>query len=149
MPNRRTFLASLSSGIVLAGCGGATHGAAAPGEKHEGEEEVTPAEDLMREQGVLRRVMYLYDEAALRVDRGVDVPLDALSGGAAIIRRVIEDYHEKLEENFLFPRFEKAGKLADLTATLRKQHVAGRTLTEQITALSSAKLADADRAKLT
>lgn len=148
MSSRRSFLASLSSGIVLAGCGGATRGAARPAEKHEPEEEVTPAEDLMREHGVLRRVMYLYDEAALRLDRGVEVPLDALGGGAAIIRRVIEDYHEKLEENFLFPRFEQAGKHADLTATLRKQHASGRTLTEQITALASAKLADADRAKL-
>jgi hemerythrin-like domain-containing protein len=61
---------------------------------------------------------------------------------------VIEDYHEKLEENFLFPRFEKAGKLADLTAVLRKQHQAGRTLTDQIVALAKAPLADADRAKL-
>jgi hemerythrin-like domain-containing protein len=148
MPSRRTFLASLSSGIVLAGCAGSTHGAATPRDKPEEDDEVTPAEDLMREHGVLRRVMYLYDEAALRFDRGSDVPLDALAGGAAIIRRVIEDYHEKLEENVLFPRFEKAGKLADLTATLRNQHVAGRALTEQITALASAKLADADRAKL-
>ena len=45
---------------------------------------------------------------------------------------MIEDYHEKLEENFLFPRFEKAGKLADLTAMLRRQHQAGRDLTAQI-----------------
>lgn len=149
MTHRRTFLASLSSGIVLVGCAGSSRGAAKPEPtEHESDEEVTPAEDLMREHGVLRRVMYLYDEAAQRLERSADVPLDALAGGAAIIRRVIEDYHEKLEEDFLFPRFEKAGTLADLTATLRKQHAAGRTLTEQITTLSAAKLADADRAKL-
>jgi hemerythrin-like domain-containing protein len=147
MSNRRTFLASLSSGIVLAGCSGASRSAASP-HGGEPEEEVTPAEDLMREHGVLRRVMYLYDEAAQRLERSADVPLDALAGGAAMIRRVIEDYHERLEEDLLFPRFEKAGTLAELTATLRKQHAVGRTLTEQITALSSRTLADADRTKL-
>ncbi len=151
MSNRRVFLASLSSGIVLAGCAGSSRSAARPkddDDHDDEEEEVTPAEDLMREHGVLRRVMYLYDEAAQRFERAAEVPLDALAAGAAIIRRVIEDYHEKLEEDFLFPRFEKAGTLADLTATLRKQHAAGRALTEQITTLSSRALADADRAKL-
>lgn len=90
----------------------------------------------MREHGVLRRVMYLYDEAAMRIETGRDVPLDAVAGGAGIIRRVIEDYHEKSEENFVFPRFEKAGKLADLTAVLRRQHEVGRALTDQILALA-------------
>ncbi|HEX3759583.1 MAG TPA: hemerythrin domain-containing protein [Kofleriaceae bacterium] len=117
------------------------------GDKDEADE-VTPAEDLMREHGVLRRVMYLYDDAADRLTGRRDLPLDALGACAGIVRRVIEDYHEKLEEDFLFPRFEKAGKLADLTAVLRRQHVAGRTLTAQITQLTRAPLADADRARL-
>jgi hemerythrin-like domain-containing protein len=126
------------------------------------DEEVTPAEDLMREHGVLRRVMYLYDDAADRLlgcpavasapgaprHAARDVPLDALAACAGIVRHVIEDYHEKLEEDFLFPRFESAGKLADLTAILRRQHLAGRALTELITQLAHARLADADRARL-
>jgi hemerythrin-like domain-containing protein len=118
------------------------------GGDQDGDDEVTPAEDLMREHGVLRRVMYLYDDAADRLGGRRDVPLDALAACAGIVRRVIEDYHEKLEEDFLFPRFEKAGKLADLTAILRRQHVAGRALTAQITQLAKATLADADRARL-
>jgi hemerythrin-like domain-containing protein len=135
------------SGALLVGCAGSTHGAE-HAKSEEGDEEVTPAEDLMREHGVLRRVMYLYDEASMRLDSQREVPLDALAAGAGIIRHVIEDYHEKLEENFLFPRFEKAGKLADLTAILRKQHQVGRTLTDQIVVLAKAPLADADRPKL-
>lgn len=102
----------------------------------------------MREHGVLRRVMYLYDEAAQRFEVQRDVPLDALAAGAGIIRHVIEDYHEKLEENFLFPRYEKAGKLAELTAVLRTQHQVGRTLTEQITTLAKRPLGESDRTKL-
>lgn len=144
---RRTFLTAASSGALLVGCAGSSHGAE-HAKSGEAEDEVTPAEDLMREHGVLRRVMYLYDEAAVRLDGKSEVPLDALVGCAGIVRRVIEDYHEKLEENFLFPRFEKAGKLTDLTAILRQQHQVGRTLTDQIVALAKAPLADADRAKL-
>ena len=33
--------------------------------------------------------------------------------------------HEKLEENFLFPRFRKANKLVDLVDVLLQQHQAG------------------------
>jgi hemerythrin-like domain-containing protein len=144
--DRRQFLTTTMAGAVVIGCGGATHGAEHP--DGSGEDDVTPLEDLMREHGVLRRVMYLYDEGARRLDAPGDVPLDALAGCAAMIRRVIEDYHEKLEENFLFPRYEKAGKLADLTAVLRAQHKVGRSVTEEITKLATGTLADADRARL-
>src|SRR4051794_17711118 len=173
--DRRTFVSSLvvgasGAGIALVGCSRsasnpgtgptAPSGAAAGGndrdpdpdkdrdKKAKDDDEVTPAEDLMREHGVLRRVMYLYDDAADRIATRRDVPLDALAACAGIVRKVIEDYHEKLEEDFLFPRFESAGKLADLTAVLRRQHVAGRVLTGQITQLARASLADADRARL-
>lgn len=144
---RRKFLSAAGSGVLLVGCAGSSRGAEQP-KPADGADEVTPAEDLMREHGVLRRVMYMYDEASMRLESQREVPLDALASCAGIIRHVIEDYHEKLEENFLFPRFEKAGKLADLTAILRQQHQVGRTLTDQILALAKAPLADADRAKL-
>jgi hemerythrin-like domain-containing protein len=144
---RRRFLAATGSGALLVGCAGSSRGAEQP-RAAGGDEEVTPAEDLMREHGVLRRVMYLYDEASLRLESQREVPLDALASGAGIIRHVIEDYHEKLEENFLFPRFEQAGKLTELTAVLRQQHQVGRALTDQILALAKAPLADADRTKL-
>ena len=151
-PSRRSFLTTAGAGAVRVGCahGGRSEPQHADADHDAGDadDEVTPAEDLMREHGVLRRVMYLYDEAALRLDARGDVPLDALARGAAIVRRVIEDYHEKLEEDFLFPRFEKAGKQVELVATLRKQHVAGRALTAEITGRAGGKLADADRAAL-
>jgi hemerythrin-like domain-containing protein len=118
------------------------------GAKSEEGEEVTPAEDLMREHGVLRRVMYIYDEAIARLDGQRDVPLDALAAGAGIIRRVIEDYHEKIEEQMLFPRFEKAGKLADLTAILRRQHQTGRLITDHVMTLAKSPLPDTNRKEL-
>jgi hemerythrin-like domain-containing protein len=104
-------------------------------EKESGEEaEVTPAEDLMREHGVLRRVLLIYDEAQLRLSAGREFPPDALAAAAGIVKQFIEEYHEKLEEDHLFPRFEKAGKLADLTKILREQHAAGRRITAAVLA---------------
>ena len=41
-----------------------------------------------------------------------------------------EDYHEKLEEEFLFPRFHRSNTLVDLVDVLRAQHEAARRLTD-------------------
>ena len=100
-----------------------------PGEEEEKEEKVSPAEDLMREHGVLKRVLLVYAEAVRRMDAGQDPPPDAILDGANVIRDFIEDYHEKLEEDFLFPRFRQADTLVDLVDVLYQQHQAGRKLT--------------------
>ena len=84
----------------------------------------------MREHGVLRRILLVYTESARRLDAGEDVPPEAFTSSAGIIRSFIEDYHEKLEEDFLFPRFRRAKRLADLVDVLHEQHRAGRRLTE-------------------
>ena len=51
----------------------------------------------MREHGVLKRVLLVYEEAIRRIDAKQDVPPEAVRNGD-IIRTFIEDYHEKLEE---------------------------------------------------
>jgi hemerythrin-like domain-containing protein len=122
--------------LLAAGLGLAAGPALAAGKKSAKDQEVSPGEDLMREHGVLNRVLLLYDEAGRRLQRGEDARLDVLAAAAAFIRRFIEGYHEKLEETQLFPRFEKAGKLADLVAVLRQQHAAGRSITAGILKLA-------------
>jgi len=100
--------------------------------KEEGEEEVTPSEDLMREHGVLNRILLIYDTCKLHLVNNEQFDLAVLNSSAQIIRTFIEDYHEKLEEDYLFPRFEKANQLTDLVQVLRSQHKSGRILTDQI-----------------
>jgi hemerythrin-like domain-containing protein len=95
-------------------------------------EEISPAEDLMREHGVLSRILLIYNEIIVRLNSGKEFPFEVLANSAGLIRRFIEDYHEKLEENYLFPRFEKAGKLNDLVRVLLQQHQVGRRLTDHI-----------------
>jgi hemerythrin-like domain-containing protein len=96
----------------------------------EEEEEISPGEDLMREHGVLKRILLIYGEVIRRLDAAEDFPPEALKNSAGIIRNFIEDYHEKLEEDFIFPRFRKAGRLVELVDTLTRQHAGGRRLTE-------------------
>lgn len=105
-------------------------------------EEVTPVEDLMREHGILRRVMLIYEKEAASLETGKAPDYETIAKSAAMIRDFIENYHEKLEEEYIFPIFEKQGKLADLTKTLRRQHEAGRKLTQAILRLSKEGLAD-------
>jgi hemerythrin-like domain-containing protein len=91
----------------------------------------------MREHGLLNRVLLVYDETVRRLEGKQDMPPEALASAAGIIRHFIEDYHEKLEEDQLFPRFDKAHKLTELLKTLREQHQVGRRLTAQIEHLST------------
>jgi hemerythrin-like domain-containing protein len=103
--------------------------------KEEQEENVSTNEDLMREHGVLNRILLIYDEANRRIqsnNKSAKFDPGLISKSAGLIKKFIEDYHEKLEENYLFPRFEKAGKLVDLVKTLRTQHQAGRNVTDKI-----------------
>lgn len=100
--------------------------------------DVTPTEDLMREHGILRRVLLIYEEVIKRIDSNAELPVQELAVAANIIRAFIEDYHEKLEESYIFPLFEQQGKELELVAALRQQHTEGRALTAGILALATA-----------
>jgi hemerythrin-like domain-containing protein len=107
--------------------------------KEKGEEdEISPAEDLMREHGVLNRIMLIYDNCRAKLINKEELQIEALRNSAGLIRSFIEDYHEKLEEKYLFPRFVNANKLVDLVQVLYVQHHAGRILTDQILNLGNA-----------
>jgi len=101
-----------------------------PAAKGKTAEEVSPGEDLMREHGLLKRILLIYGEAIHRLKTKKDLPPKAITDSAGLIRAFVEDYHEKLEEEHLFPRFRKAGKLVDLVEVLEAQHKAGRKLTD-------------------
>jgi len=150
---RRRFLKAIASGatLVLAGCATASGAGRRPGRSDEKDEEkVSPGEDLMREHGVLQRILLIYEESARRLEGTAAAPLEALLESAGIVRRFVEDYHERLEEQFLFPRLEAAERETELVRTLRAQHARGRELTGYITRVVAAGSAagPADRATL-
>jgi hemerythrin-like domain-containing protein len=67
-----------------------------------------------------------------------------------IVKSFVEDYHERLEEDFLFPRFERGNVNKELVILLRVQHGVGRRVTAEIHSLASGPrlTAPADRREL-
>lgn len=136
---RRTFL-KVAAGLALAGC--ATSGGARGGhesmDNEKDEAEVTPGEDLMQEHGVIERILLIYEESARRIDGGEDLDLSVITSAAGIIRTFVEDYHEKNEEQFVFPRLQAANRETELVAILLRQHQRGREVTDHIVRLAGA-----------
>jgi hemerythrin-like domain-containing protein len=98
----------------------------------EKEPAVTPPEDLMREHGVLDRLLLVYEAGLKKFDANETFDPAIITGAAQIVRDFIENYHEGSEEQAVFPRFKKAGKMVSLVDTLLAQHKAGRRVTERI-----------------
>jgi hemerythrin-like domain-containing protein len=130
--DRRTALISIAgaaaAGLTLASC--------AKGKKESGGEgEVTANEDLMREHGILRRVLIVYREIAPKlVANAATIDAAALADAAQLFQAFGERYHEQLlEEQHIFPIVRKAGgEAASLVDTLLAQHARGREITSYI-----------------
>jgi hemerythrin-like domain-containing protein len=139
------------AGALLVGCRGA--GSSARNEESKKEEAppdntdeqgsatVTPTEDLMREHGVLRRALLVYEESAskLRGNWSAIAP-DNLEKTAQLFRSFGEDYHEKrLEEAYIFPALKKTAGPAEVYAdVLMAQHARGREITDYVLSVTAA-----------
>jgi hemerythrin-like domain-containing protein len=136
MQNRRHVLRMAFSALSLTVAEGAlitvSKSAHAKSPREDEEAEVTPGEDLMQEHGVLERILLVYDEAIRRIEHDESFDVSVVAGAAAIVRRFVENYHEKLEEQFVFPRLQAANREVDLVAALLRQHERGRHVTDEI-----------------
>jgi hemerythrin-like domain-containing protein len=147
---RRQLLTTLSfagAGALLIGCrttpsntGTATNDEGrqpAPGEAVP--IEVTATEDLMREHGILRRALLVYQELAVRLRQDpAALPSSALEKTAQLFRVFGEDYHEKrLEETYIIPIVKKVQSGAAAYAdVLLAQHARGREITDYLLLVS-------------
>jgi hemerythrin-like domain-containing protein len=111
-------------------------------------EAVSPVEDLAREHGVLQRLFLVYEAIAHRVEGGDALPEEVLASAAGLVRHFIEEYHEEMEETFVFPRFEALDPYREVVTVLHAQHDAGRLLTDDILSLASPHALDTAAAKM-
>jgi len=134
--DRRAALASLAgvtiAAFAITGCNKASD---QHDQKAGDEGDVTANEDLMREHGVLRRILIIYREVSPKLvanPAGVDAA--ALASAAKLFQAFGERYHEQLlEEQHIFPLVRKAGgDAAGLVDTLLTQHARGREITAYI-----------------
>jgi hemerythrin-like domain-containing protein len=107
---------------------------------------IPATEDLMREHGVLERVLLVYEATARRLEQGEDLESGIFTQSGEIMRDFVHGYHERLEEEHLFPLFKKAGRLVELVTVLEVQHEAGRKLTDKLLA-AAPKIANSDDRK--
>jgi hemerythrin-like domain-containing protein len=134
-------LSSLSAGVILLGCnrGEKSQPTKTDGETKQEEPEVTATEDLMREHGVLRRALLVYQETASKLANASTIQSEALQKTAQLFRAFGEEYHEKkLEEAYIFPAVKKAGgAAAAYVDILIAQHQRGREITDFILATTA------------
>ncbi|HEY1914656.1 MAG TPA: hemerythrin domain-containing protein [Streptosporangiaceae bacterium] len=93
-----------------------------------------PNEDLMREHGLLVRILLIYRHVDEVFQSSGQLPATELHDAALIIHDYIEAFHEALEEAYVFPRLLRAGQLTSTVDTLLVQHGRGREQTQLILA---------------
>ena len=109
---------------------------AAPSKTKATEGGVTATEHLMRDSGVLLRILAIYDAGGRRLGSGEDIEPTIFTHAAETMRDFVHGYHEKQEEEQIFPRFRKAGRMVELVDVMLTQHAAGRKLTDRILELA-------------
>jgi|SRR5579871_3138243 len=100
------------------------------------EKAITPVEDLMQEHGLLNRVLLIYEEFIRRLLANIQIDPILVTQSATIIRKFVEDYHEKNEEKYVFPVVQKCPQFKQLIKTLLDQHQIGRIYTDKILQIS-------------
>ncbi|TMJ32154.1 MAG: hemerythrin domain-containing protein [Alphaproteobacteria bacterium] len=109
---------------------------------------VTATEDLMREHGIVARLMLIYGAGVRRLGQGEDIDPAIFAQAGEIMRDFVHDYHEKNEEEQVFPRFKTAGRMVELITILQAQHGACRKLTERVLELAPKSAVKAEREQL-
>ncbi|MGA9139330.1 MAG: hemerythrin domain-containing protein [Methanocella sp.] len=97
----------------------------------------TPIENLMKEHGVLLRILGIYDRVTGDAESGKELNAGAIYRTAEISRDYIGKHHDACEERYIFPQFRKSHYIMDIITELHDQHVAAVKITKQILALAS------------
>ncbi len=119
--SRRSFiaLAGATGAGVLAGC--------SKSGQSEGDAE-TAIEIMARQHGVLCRAVAVLEEIRGGMDARMDLPPETIGGTVEIVRLFIVGHHQQMEEKFIYPVFDAAGKMSALVGVLREQHAAASQL---------------------
>jgi hemerythrin-like domain-containing protein len=141
MSRRRGLLLAATGLAGLAVGAGATEAgnlASAPSQVMAPVAQIPSSEALMREHGVLKRLLLVYREATTQLQAGHGVPADALHQAADVMHTFIHGFHEGMEEGYVFPPLRRVGKQVDTVNTLLVQHGRGRQITQRVLAATAA-----------
>jgi len=88
--NRRHFLREASGAAVLLAAPAFAQQKPKP---ESPDEEISPAEDLMREHGLLNRILLIYDFHLRKLAAKETFDGSVLASAADIVRHFVEEYH--------------------------------------------------------
>lgn len=96
---------------------------------------ISAIEELSREHGLLARIFNIYQKIIVYIDSNKPFAPAALYRSAKIVKEYFENYHENLEEDYIFPRFAaQASDLGNMVRILAGHHQRGRELTNDLLA---------------
>jgi len=133
---RRRWLIATTGALLLATPALAQHRRQATPKTKATEGGITATERLMRDSGVLLRILSIYEAGGRRLGGGEDIAPVIFTQAAETMRDFVHGYHEKQEDEQVFPRFKKAGRMVELVDVLMAQHASGQKLTARILELA-------------
>jgi len=105
-------------------------------EPKESAAQVSPTEDLMREHGILLRILLIYKNIIFRLQSnfldGDSLVYSRAFEATDIIKRFIEEYHQTLEEDYVFPVISSVNQHTRLVQDLLDQHQAAKRNTNEL-----------------
>jgi len=93
--------------------------------------EPSPTEDLMREHGLLNRILLIYEHYIIKITTHKAVDYAPLQEACLIVRKFIEDYHEPMEEKHIFAPLLERNIETSLINELIKQHRTSKIITDK------------------
>ncbi len=142
---RRRWLLATAGALVLATPALADHRRQATPKTKATEAGITATERLMRDSGVVLRILSIYEAGGRRLGGGEDIEPAIFTQAAETMRDFVHAYHEKQEDEQVFPRFKQAGRMVELVDVMMAQHAAGQKLTATILDLAPKSGSKAER----
>ncbi|MCB4791571.1 MAG: hemerythrin domain-containing protein [Elusimicrobia bacterium] len=103
-------------------------------------------EDFFAQQhAAVTRVVVIYNDILSRLENKETPPLDAYREATHISRDFMQNFHEKMEEKYIFSRFRKPSREYDIVQVLIRQHRAGHKIVNGMLALSKQQNPDPDK----
>lgn len=101
-------------------------------------EKISATEELCIEHGMLDRIMLAMDHAMKMAGNSPKADLSPISKACDMISLVVDQHHMKIEEDEIYPKFEKDPVLKNLASELKIQHDEARKMVAMMSEMSQA-----------
>jgi hemerythrin-like domain-containing protein len=140
MLDRRQFFSYIPAAMAFVTTAGLTNTAKAD----VGYQNVGAIETIMRGHGLLSRAIIICDTIRERLAKGKQTDPSLILKTTAVIHNYLQDFHETMEEQYIFKPMEKTHNNFSSIQELKIQHGAARELMHRITNLAKAGKVDSE-----